>query len=158
MILELTASLLMSARCAYFLSASRRLLQCWRRPLPHGLSTELLVLMTVSLVLTVSIWSHTDQAGIPCSCSSLLPPMLPSQLHTACGCSRWRSWWLSGLSEGGRPCSFHQAFTAMRHTPSIWIKAIPHKSGSRGFIDVSVIDLVFPANPNPSASRRGGPN
>ena len=115
------------------------------RPFPHGLSTELFLLMTVSLVLTVSIQSHTDQAGIPSSCSSLLPPALPSLLHTLCGCSRWRSWWLSWISEGGlalqRPPGFHRSALLLPIDEGPFTIMF----GSLGFVvDASATDLDFP--------------
>ena len=65
-----------------------------------------------SLGCPVSIWSHTDQAGIPCSRSSLLPmcclPCFTIQV-------------VLDVRRGGWLCSFHQAFTATHHTPSGWI-------------------------------------
>ena len=126
MILELTASQLTSAHCAYFVSI--KAIPSVRegegrgggRSVPHGLSTELFLLMTISIVLCPSGLTQTKQwyLAVPYLCCHLC--CLPSFIHCADvpggdlgGCL--------GCQKGGRPCSFHQAFTAMHHTPSGWM-------------------------------------
>ena len=113
---------LISAPCASFVS-TKATPSVLAYPLVRCLST---LLTTVSVVLTVSIWSHRDLAGLSCSSSSLLPLVLPPLLRTLCGCSQWQSWLLSWMSEGvwalQLPSGFHYNASYSE------VVALPHPS------------------------------
>ena len=98
-VLTLAVVILASTRCAYF-ESTKVTPSAWKAYTSSWPEYTIVSPVDSLTSRTVSVCYHTDQAGIPCSCSSLQLPVLPSLLRTLCGCSRWRSWWLSWSSEG----------------------------------------------------------